>query len=410
MGRDQVKGASEKGMEEGKKIAAKLSLRNGDKIGAELGLAESKYWGLVRGEIQGYNEGHELGINSTSDIQLGTQEGKRSGASAAEAFAQANLKPQFFEKYLVQELANARNMDKAMRRFNYGPDAEEIFEIEKVKASIPDLTQEEIEAALSIKTSLDALNVEAKKILKSVSEKAVSMSRSDLAFEAPTAIPYGTVDCAKVYKAIQVFKENCAAAYSEKFKDVYVDSSYSAFSEKYPDSYKDILGKVEIAQREKQFLADFKSAYDVAGPEGLKVGKKKAYDAAFAKNYKLSYDSELPLATTRADNQANAELQDFKKTNALVTSKGASMPQNSLRGGDSFDLNLKLKNIGDKASTSPLLVEITEAKNVDLTQREIVLPAIAANATELKKALTLKVSSAVRSGEKILLKRKIHLP
>src|SRR5690606_35602641 len=61
LGASQTGASSGLGEKEGLRLAQVLSKQNGQSVGNELGFAQAKYWGTVRGEIQGYDLGHNEG-------------------------------------------------------------------------------------------------------------------------------------------------------------------------------------------------------------------------------------------------------------------------------------------------------------------------------------------------------------
>lgn len=406
IGESQVQDADKLGQQTGVAMAKSKSVSVGQSIGKELGSAEGKYWALVRGEIQGYPKGYKVGIVSTEDIQRGIKEGTQKGIEASQAYAQSQLKPKFFDGFYLEELKKPvpASQTKSMKIFN------ELRIIEAITAGIDPITSAELQSAREISSTLDSSISASSREVSQLNSKFQSLNQAQTVFETPSTIPYGKVDCNRVYKAVQIFKDACNSAYRAEFKDIYVDTAYSAFADNYPTQYVAEAKKTQPDAQVALYNTHFQNSYKTAERDGLLQGQLDIYNNTFAENYKVSYANELPGATSQAQNDAKEEVKVWVQQNASITLVGHDFTKKALRGGDEAKLLVDLKNLSPQDLKSSVLLKISSNANAEFAKTEYAVTKVPGAKQTRYEEITFKVPANVRSGEKIIVKVDAIIP
>ncbi|MBA2405279.1 MAG: hypothetical protein H0V66_10950 [Bdellovibrionales bacterium] len=406
LGQSQVVNADKLGQQAGLLMSKVKSESVGSAIGKELGSSEGKYWATVRAEIQGYPKGYKLGLISQDDIQRGIREGQAKGYEASHAHAQSQLKPKFFDGFYLEELKKpvVAVSNKMLKTFN------ELLSRESVTAGIDPVTAPELQTSQEILSSLDAVVSASSKEVSKLNGKYQSLSSPATVFETPTTIPYGTVQCGKVYKGIQIFKDACASSYKEHFRNIFVDMADSTFADNYPALFHAEAKKTRPDAQTNAFNPQFQSAFKTAENDGLLQGKEDIYNSTYNENYKNSYASELPAATEKAKLDAKGEVKTWIQQNATVTIESNSFSRQTIRGGDEVKLLVDLKNLSPQDLKSSVLLKVSTNPNVQLTRTEYAVTKVPGSKISRFEEITFKVPANARSGEKISFKVDAVMP
>lgn len=412
IGRSQIGPAADLAALKGSEIAEKISNENSQALGVEVGRFEANLIGMVRGELQGYPAGYQDGYSDTTSRNQGQMEGRSAGITNAHNYAQANLKPGFFENYIAAELGKvgatlSSAMDGAaseLTSFN-----EKDMEAPAIHNEVTNLSQEEISQAAQYSTSLDAQISNALAEEGKVWERSRTFSNADFVYVAPTTIPYQTVDCSSVYKDVSDFYKACNDSYKVSFKELYLAEAKSKFQLEYPSLYNDKFAVVESATRAELFEAELVKASDLAFGEAQAKGKKDGYNEEFDQAQTAAYSAEMPAATAKADSDAKVEVRAWIASNPAVTVQAYSFDSSEIRGGMSGSLIVDLKNIGAKNSAGVGTLKIVSAKNLEFSSSTYRLLDVPAKSSK-KIAIPFKVSSDARSGEYATARVEVTLP
>lgn len=406
LGNSQIKDADKLGQQLGQQLSKTKSVSIGQPMGKELGTAQGKYWAVVRGEIEGYPKGYKLGVISQEDIQRGIKEGQTKGIEAAYAFTDNNLKPKFFDSFYLEELkkpvvsAIAKAMKKVMLQ----------KEITLVAAGIAPLTPEELTASNEIQSTLDESIKTSQNEVKVLSSKYRSLNNSQTVFETPATIPFASIQCGQVYKSLQVFKDACLASYKREFKTIYVSSALESFAQDYPSLYEAEVQKTQQVQQTSLFSIHFSPSFKTAERDGLAQGKIDIYDDHFTKNYKLSYEAEIPAATEKAKSDAKTELGQWVTQNATITLEGHAISKQVLRGGEEAKLLVDLKNLSPQELKSTVLLKIVSQQNAQLERTEHVVTKMPGSKVTRFEEISFRTPETARSGDVISFKVEAVIP
>lgn len=408
LGAGQTGDAITLGKNEGQTLSTLLAKQNGVSVGQELGKVEAKYWGSVRGEIHGYDLGYSEGLASVEDQASARQDANAKAAVDAELFAQINFKPGFFEELVLQEfkkpLFKSFNFKTLIKTSLNSPAFEESME------TVTPLSPEEISRSEHLKTPLDIGIMQVAKDVKTIETKARRLSNPEIAFETPTQIPHGSVECTQVYKSLAVFKAACENSYKRNFSQNFVMSAQKSFNELYQPKFTTEFNIANVSHRELSYPQEQADAHKVARAEGARIGKIEIYQTTFGSTYKKSYISELEKARLKAKLDASKELANFLKVKPLLTVASSSLSADHFRGGEIISILGKVKNISPIALKGPVLVRLTEVVNAEKIESEAILnQASGLTLTDLP-SLKVKVSSNAKAGEKLIIKGTVDLP
>lgn len=412
LGSSQTQNALDLGETEGSRLAQSNGAINGATVGKELGLAEAKYWGYVRGEVLGYANGYNEGRASEADRSRGEIEGQTRGKQDAHLYAQTNFKPVFFEELLLEEFrkplkqkALAKSFNKKMKKFSE-------FEVHSpsISGSISPLSQSELDSSQKLVTDLDQVIENYRQDVEVVESKAVRLGEAQNTYTQPDSIPYGTPDCNEVYKGLAVFKKSCATSYKDSFQINFLSAAKAQYSSDYGPFYERVLAENQISVRDNVFAQKFESASQVTKAHGLRVGKEEIYQQTFAITYRRSYDEELPLARQQAKFDARVELTRLMDQKPLLTLSEKKLVASDLRGGEEVSLVSQVKNISKVALDGAATIRITDVRNAEILVGQGVLnQASPLGITDMPR-LKVRVSPTARSGDKIIIKGVVELP
>lgn len=412
LGSSQSNPAIGKGQREGERLAKYLGTLNGSSVGKELGNSEAKFWGLVRGEVQGYESGYLAGRASEGDITRGQEQGYIQGKQDAQNYAQKNFRPVFFEEFLQDEFKKPIVQSKLLKSFGYklSPNQTEFRYASAVENKIPYLTESEVENSNRLETELDPLILGAYKEVQSIQKKASSLGKASVAYVVPEKIPYHTPDCSKVYKGIAVFKSSCAASYKDAYKKNYLESSEKEFSHSYGGQYTTNLEISQVTNRDSSFAAEYNQAAKITEAFGLKIGREEIYRETFAKAYQASYENELPVAREQAKIDASIELAKFMAAKPLLTLSERKLVAENFRGGEEVLLSAKVKNISSVSFEGAALMKIAEVRNAEVVVRQSILNKAKPQSMTEMLPLKVRISPNAKSGDKLVIKGTIELP
>lgn len=407
LGAGQASAGTALGTKEGQRLSGVLSKQNGVAVGRELGTAEAKHWGSVRGEIQGYDLGYSEGLASVEDRTRAQVEANAKAATDAELFAQTNFKPVFFEEFVQAEFK--RPMLKMAINKSFSTKGVS-FTMEERMETISPLTPAELSRSQDLMTPLDAVILQIAKDVKAIEAKARRLSDPSVAFEAPVIIPHGSVNCAQVYKALAVFKAACEGSYKGTFTNNYVSAAEESFSAVYQGQFTSEFNIANVSQRETSFPVELSTASKVGRAEGTRIGKIEIYQTTFESTYKSSYVTELEKARAKAKNDASVELAGFLKVKPLLTVASSQLAAENFRGGEEVSILGKVKNVSSVALNGPVLVRLTEVVNAEKVTGEAVLNSAGALTLTDLPSLKVKVSSSAKAGDKMIVRGVVDLP
>lgn len=409
LGSSQSASGSTLGTREGERISVRLSKQNGVSVGRELGAAEAKHWGSVRGEIQGYDLGYAEGLASAEDRARAISESSAKAAVDAELFAQRNFKPVFFEEFVQAEFKKplpANHTSKSLNAFIAGLSRD----AEAAMVTVPPLSPNEIAQSENLKTPLDAGILQSSKDVKTITAKAQRLSDPNIAFETPAQIPFGTPNCSLVYKGLSVFKAACESSYKGSFQNNFVTAAKGTFEQVYNSQFRSEFDAANLSQREFSYPGELVAASVIGRAEGLRIGKIEIYNTTYAATYKTAYASELEKARAKAKTDASVELVSFLKVKPLLTVAASSLAAENFRGGEEVTVLGKVKNVASVGLQGPVMVRITELVNAEKIQSEAVLNEAGALALTDLPALKVKVLNSAKAGETMIVRGVVDLP
>ncbi len=408
LGGGQAAAGSALGTREGEKISATLSRQNGVAVGRELGLAEAKHWGSVRGEILGYDQGYSEGLASAEDRARAVAESSAKATVDAELFAQRNFKPVFFEEYVQAEFKKpllAKNLVmKSLQLMGMSFSAEEALD------AVSPLTPNEIARSEELRTPLDAGITQVAKDVNSIEAKARRLSDPQVAFQAPATVPYGTPNCAQVYKSLAVFKAACDSSYKGSFAANFVAAARTSFQQIYTPQFNAEFNAANLSQRESSYTGELSAATAVGRAEGLRIGKIEIFETTYAATYKTAYASELEKARAKAKVDASNELTGFLKVKPLLTVASSELAAENFRGGEEVSILGKVKNVASVALKGPVMIRITEVVNAEKVLGEAVLNEAGALVLTSLPVLKVKILTSAKAGEKLIVRGVVDLP
>ena len=407
IGSSQAQSGTILGKQEGDRLITFLSRQNGSAVGKEMGQLEARHWGSVRGEIEGYDIGYMEGLASAEDIGRATREASQKAADDAELFAQKNFKPVFFEEYVQEEFKKPFFKSVvALKSFK----TMAIFSELAARENVPALSVAEIERSKYLITPLDVTIQQLEKDLKNQEGKVKRISNPEVAFEVPTKIPFGSVDCSKVYKGLAVFKTSCEGSYKESFSNNYISAAKETFHQSYESRFFEVYQFVNVQERESLYPAELKSSAKIGRAVGSRIGKIEIYQTTFESVYQKTYVSQLEIARAKAKGDARAELTSFLKTKPLLTVESSDLAAENFRGGEDILVNTKVKNISEAPLNGPVMVRITSLQNAERVTGDAVLNTAGPLAVSDLPSLKIKVSSTARAGEKVVVKGIVEMP
>lgn len=396
------------GKKEGSRLSSVLSKQNGISVGKELGLAQARHWGSVRGEIQGYDLGYAEGLASIEERTRAVAEASIKAAQDAELFAQRNFKPVFFEEFVLAEFKKPMGLKfvsiKSLQSMRMSLALEEAME------TVPGLSAAELARSEELISPLDASIVTAAKDVKTIEARARRLSNPEVAFEVPSKIPFGTVACTQVYKGLAVFKAACEGSYKGTFTNHYVTAAREEFSQLYQAQFESEFNSADVSQREASFPIELAAASKIGAAEGLRIGKVEIFQRTYETTYKSSYETEIVKAKEKSKGDAARELAEFLKVKPLLTVAATELRAENFRGGEEISLTGKVKNVSSVGLNGPVMIRVTEVINAQKVTGEAVLNTAAPMSLTELPILKVKVNNTARAGEKVIVRGVVELP
>jgi septal ring factor EnvC (AmiA/AmiB activator) len=400
--------ASSIGEQEGKRLAQLYAKQNGSAVGAELGMAQAKYWGVVRGELQGHEAGYAEGFSSEQDRQRGEAEGRAEGIRVAQLHAETNLKPAFFEEYVLEGFkAPLVKMTANLKSLQHFTDMQVLKE--ELLPTIAPLSPSELERSRELVTSLDTQIVTIAKDVQALESKARRLADASVTFVAPSKVPYGRPDCSQVYKRLTVFVSACENSYQSSFASLFQQATRSSYLADYTSSYEIHLSSTQISQREKSYPDELAQAGEISYAQGLKEGKIDTHQESFEFGYNRGHDDEAPVARQKARTDAANELRELLLLKPLLTIAESTF-RGEVRAGEEVELITKLKNISQIPLNGPALIRITHIENAEAAVKEAVLNHAAPRSITAMPGLKIKILPTAKVGQKLIIKGVVELP
>ena len=409
------------GTTDGQKAGSVDAKAKAQKIAAENATAEAKWEalrrGYVRGEIEGYRSGFDVGMSSTPDAVKGEEDGRIAGARRAKDYANNVVKPERYLEELDRRLREDETSAKPQMAMMIRQEVSMIKAMaEQLAADIPELSAAEIAEASRIVTSLDALiaqsDVEIKEVLNLRSRLAVANN----VYAAPGAgANENNPNCAGVYKNVSDFVKACSGSFTIRYKSLYNAAHADSFKRDYSSAFNQQIASVFDAELNRLYPGYLKEATGVAKQVGIASGKKEIYQQSFNRSENASYGGNLPNEVARVETEAVDLVQTHLNGNAALTLKGSAKLSTSNAYGISpsaeAELKMLIKNIGNQASLGNSLVKITEmSNNLSADRREAPLLAVAPHTHSDLSVVKIRVSDGALPGSRVVLAGEIVHP
>jgi chromosome segregation ATPase len=399
---------------------------------AKLSPIDSKYRASVRGEIEGYKLGYDLGMRSLTDMEAGRVQAMKDSNAKAKLEAETVHFPQYkqakFQAMLAQDLATlpieVEAQLKSISEFFISDEGNttshhtKAVRANKNEEASRDLTQAEIDLSLATKTALDV------QINKLQSDLTAVLAEREIFTEARNAYTpiantvvapvAAAVSCAKVYKGLEIFRKRCVENFKQYYVSHFISAHQSEFYQLFTGQFDQVFALKFNDERAKNYLETKKVVFAQAKSEGELVGRgdirEETYQQTFAENYPVALVREkqrvdelaASLVTKLVNSQAVVALREDKFA-LTFDAKLAAAP------GTQVALHLKLKNLGLRAHQMGMSqLEVVQSRNVELTTTKILLRDFAAEANiDLLNVLKFKVASSAVPGEDFVLKLRL---
>lgn len=397
------------GSAEARNVAQRLATENGTAAGKW----EAIHRGYIRGEISGFSAGYEIGMASQPDMSRGDAEGRIAGAKRAKDEANMVKKPDIYLSILADRLTNE---DPTKKKLVSDIVQNKMAASVNAQSEIPELTSEEIQRSNEISSSLDALIAQSEIELKKVADIRARIQDSRNVYNAPSSAPGAqNGDCSGVYKNVKDFVDACKATFAQRYQSVYNASHAEAFHSNYGDLFETGVERVTDAELLRQYGQYSAEAMKVGREVGISAGKQDIYKQSFQRAEVASYNENAPKEQDRVTAEADALVQDLLAKNPAVAQKGAASLVTSVPAGMSpgaeASIKLSLKNIGNMDSNSTSLIRVTElSPNLQMDQRESVIPSVPGRSLKEVNVLKVKVSDAALPGSRIVVAGEIVHP
>lgn len=412
IGSNQTDSADAIGQGDGQAYVQKRSSLLGAKIGSELAETQAALWSGVRAEIQGYADGYAEGHASSADRSRGVAEGTMAGERAAINYANSVLKPQFFNNIFAARIANSKSSVLKSAKFNQLVSETietQVKKLSQVLVTVKPISESELQESFALTTALDA-SIKSDLVKLEIAEnEQENLSNPVNVYQGATTIPYGSVDCSTVYKAIAEFSAACSKSYSKVFGERYNSERFAEFESVYTGLYEDKTEATRTELIEGLFEDNFKVKYPVAKDSGVQVGQADIYQEAYAQAQDISYANELPTATAKAKQVAGQEVNTWIGDNATLTLKGSALSGSHIRGNSTLVLTLNLKNISPQALNKPVKIELQNSKNLAVQSSVYYVKVAPGNTTTKYAQISLKVNPEVVSNQTVMISGKITL-
>ncbi len=416
IGQSQIAPASNLATNKGSEMANIDGEKYGMDVSTKFGLAQAKAIGLIRGELKGYQDGYNDGYASDASIDAGTIAGQENGKAQAYAYVRRVFKPQYFENHLMALISTSNQkrddyVSVSMSATEKSNEKEmQVLEVySEVAQNIEDLSMGEIDASRRLSTGLDSSIETALRESNSVVSLKADLIKPQSVYSAPSAIPYTNVDCSSVYKDVADYIAACEASFKSSFKSKYLNEVYAEYKALYPRVFADTFNANEPVVREQNFDAQYKPAYDMAYNEGDLAGKEDIYNLSYKKAYDQAYAENIAPAKVVANKEALDEVNSWLKTSPIVTAKSAKFASPTLRGGDSTNISIDLKNISDVDALNSGTVKIKTSSNLVFEKNIFALGKVVKRGSSVV-SIPVKINSDAPSGELMKAELELNLP
>lgn len=410
LGSSQVRGATEIGQKDGAAFAKKRSAELSRQLSHELGEADGKHVAIIRAEISGFNTGYSLGLASEVDIQEGSRQGRIEGKKEAIRYAQTELKPKFFEEFLVNDLKAPVEESVAQDFVHFKMASAIEMAAMFAAAELPALSAAEMQQANQIQTVLDKEALSLASQIAELKKKVANLSQAADSYQTPSTIPYGSVNCAQVYKGVAAFKKVCEAAYMADFAFNYKSAYSSIYTQEYPSLFSSQFAPLLSTKRSQVYDSAYAGYLKIAKEEGVAQGKVVAFNQSFEESRAATYQREVGPATEVARNEARQDVSDWVSTHPMITASSVKSELSRLRGGDTGAIIFNLKNISPVTLKENVVIQVDQTQLADVAQKTMTLSELKGQSITAFKEMKFTVSPSARSGQKIIIQGKLLLP
>lgn len=403
------------GTTDGTKTGAVDARVKATKFASENAASEAKWVairrGYIRGEIFGFDAGFETGMNSSSDISQGNAEGKAAGAKRAKDHANLVLKPEFYLSELDRRLLEDEVSLKNKLSFKFVDEvATTSSSTSKMvkKSDNPELTQQEIDAAARILSSLDTMIEQSLVEANQVVALRARLADARGVYSAPGAGEHATTpNCSGVYKNVKDFIDACKASYGARYQGLYNTAHQESFVKEYGSTFADQIIKTFDAELARLYPAHLKEATAVGTTVGIAAGKKEIFSQSFTRSELASYAANIQLEEERVESEAIALVGTYLNEGSALTLKGeAKFRSEAIYGispGAEIELKMLLKNIGAKAATTSIIKITSSSSNLVISNRDAGVPVVAPRSQADLAVMKLKVNDSAIPGSKIVI-------
>lgn len=417
IGESQISPASNLATNKGLEMAQIDGEKYGMDVSTKFGLAQAKAIGLIRGELKGYQDGYNDGYASDESISAGTIAGQDNGMAQAYAYVRRVFKPQYFENHLMA-LINASTEKRddfvtisqaASESATKEKEMDVLAVYSEVAQNIEDLSMGEIDASRKLNTSLDNSIETALRESNSVVNLKADLIKPSSVYSAPTDIPYTSVDCSSVYKNVADYIRACEASFRSSFRTKYLNEVVAEYNVAYPKEFASTFNANEPVVREQNFDDKYKPAYDIAYNEGDVAGKEDIYNLSYTNAYNEAYAANIAPAKVVANKEALDEVNAWLTTSPIVTAKGAKFASANLRGGNTTNIQIDLKNIADVDALNSGTVKIKTSGNLQFEKNIFSLGKVVKQGSSIVNVPVI-VNSDAASGELVKAQLELNLP
>lgn len=401
------------GTTDGTKYGAIEGRTKATRLATENAAAEAKWdamrRGYIRGEIAGYENGFEVGMASSADASQGTKEGTAAGALRAKNHANQVLLPKYYIAELSRRLEEVEVPNRMiMASFSLKDSVSTKASMSAVvRSDIPELTQNEIDAARRILSSLDAKIEQSQIEIDQVLNLRGRLSDARGVYTAPgTGENANSANCTGVYKNVKEFMEACKASYVARYQGLYAAAYQTSFFSEYDKAFSEQIEKTFEAELARLYPGYLKEATAIGKDVGVSAGKKEIYQQSFARAEAASYSANIAVEDARVQNEAVTMIDTYLSNSPAMTLKGQAKIQTNgeygIAPGAEIDLMMLLKNIGSKVANNSVL-KITQSSNVVIPANNGGVPAIAPGSQAELSVMKLKVSDSAVPGSKVVI-------
>jgi DNA repair exonuclease SbcCD ATPase subunit len=398
---------------------------------AKLSPIDSKYRASVRGEIEGYKLGYDLGMRSSTDMEAGRAQAMKDSNAKAKLEAETVHFPLYkqakFQAMLAQDLATLpieveAKIDQA-REFFQAESRVTSSNVKSIKSNkneeaSRDLTQAELDLSLATKTSLDVqINKLQSDLTAILTERAIFADASNAytpianSVVAPVA---AAVSCAKVYKGLEIFRKRCVENFKQYYVSHFISAHQAEFYQLFSGQFDQVFALKFNDERAKNYMDTKKVVFAQAKSEGELVGRgdirEETYQQTFAENFPVALSREK----LRVDELASSLVTKLVSSQAVVALRqekfaltfDAKLPA---APATQMALHLKIKNLGLKAHQMGMSqLEVVQSRNVELSSSKVLLRDFAAESNiDLLNVLKFKVASNAVPGDDFFLKLRL---